>query len=766
MKIKTRLYIIMAMLATVLVGEILLIINLLTVPMQKKDIIDKAWRSAYILQQVSPMLSREEEQKLVVDMVRRDPRLSYLLILDRNGKVVVHSDPRRIGKVFNDEGTLSCTRYGQSVQQIYTRDANISDSPHHGEKVIDILIPNYDHQGKLIGAINAGVSLNYLNRIAQSHYKVLFIGAAILVMLFYLAARKLYRSIIYPLNQTVGAIKRVKEGNYSEIYIEERNDELGLLAREFNSMALRISELMVDLREAHEELENRVKQRTTELAAEKERLAVTLSSIGEGVISTDLDGVIVLSNDAVAKIVDMDVTDLPGKDLKDVLQVSPLEGGVEAILKENTVVEIRNHSLVSNDGNERLVDAIGSPIRDDSGEYKGMVWVLRDITERQRFEEELIKASKLESLGILASGLAHDFNNLLTVIAGNISLARMVSEGANNDTTTEFLEEAEKATLQARGLAQQLLAFSRGGEPMKKTVSTASLLRNSVNFALSGSNVSCEFFIPEQLWNVEIDEGQISQVVNNLVINAIQAMPDGGIIRISADNLIIAEPDLNMPLSPGKYVLLSIADQGKGIPEKYHSRIFEPYFTTKETGSGLGLATSQSIIKKHGGYLTFNSRVDVGTTFYIYLPVSECEQEKGDASLKTPVKGQGRVLVMDNDDTVRTVITEMLTSLGYKAESAADGKQVIELYRSALQKGRGFNTVIIDLTVKNGMGGEELVQSILALDPGARLIATSGYSTEEVSPKCSEMGFSAFIAKPYGLKELSEVLKNLPPRQG
>lgn len=763
MKIKTKLYIIMGVLAAVLVGEIILIINLLTIPMQKQDIIDKARRNAYILQQISPLISQDEEQKLVVDMVKRDPQLSYLLILDCNGKALVHSEPQRIGKVFNDYGTLSCARYGNSLQQVYTRDEELSNSPHQGEKVVDILIPNYDREGRHIGAINAGVSLNYLDRVAQSHYEMLFVGATILIIIFYVAARKLYKDIISPLRKTVYAIRRVKEGNYSDS-IEERNDELGLLAREFNSMASRISELMADLRQAHEELENRVKQRTTELAAEKERLAVTLSSIGEGVISTDLDGIIILNNEAVAKIFDIDAVDLPGKNLKEVLQISPPEGGVEAILKEKAVVEVRNHSLVTDEGNERLIDAVGSPIRDESGKYEGMVWVLHDITEKQRFEEELIKASKLESLGILASGLAHDFNNLLTVIAGNMSLARMAAEGSNNNTT-EFLQEAEKATLQARGLAQQLLAFSRGGEPKIKTVSTSKLLRNSVNFALSGSNVSCEFIIPEKLWNVEIDEGQISQVLNNLVINAVQAMPDGGIIRILARNLNIAEPDKNLPLNPGKYVLLSIVDQGKGIPEKYHTRIFEPYFTTKETGTGLGLATSQSIIRKHGGYLTFDSCLNVGTTFFVYLPVSECEREDQNTLAYPPAKGQGRILVMDNDETVRTVVTEMLISLGYEAENAENVEEATQLYQNALQEGKKFAAVIIDLTARNGMRGSEVVQSILSLDPGAVIILSSASSTEELALNYRNMGFAALIAKPYGITELSDILHNIPLQQ-
>ncbi len=758
MKIKTKLYLIMAILAVVLAGEILLTMNFITIPMQREDIVEKAWRHAYSLQKVAPMLSQEEMQQLVNNMINRDPQLSYLLVLDRDGRAVVHSDPDRVDMVFNDVGTLSCARYGKSLQQIYTRDSDQLDSSYQGKKTIDILIPNYDKDGNHIGAINIGVSMDYLEQMVSCHYLVFFICGAVLLLIFYFAVRKLYRDIIHPLNETVDAIRRVRSGNYDEINIEERQDELGMLVREFNSMASKIAQLMADLKEAHEELENRVKQRTTELAAEKERLDITLSSIGEGVVSIGLDGTIILSNEAAANIVGADSIDLLGKNIQDFLQVPVRDDFDEKIINRDTVMELSNHKIIAKDGSERLIDAIGSPIQNTTGNVEGMVWVIRDITDKKRFEEELIKASKLESLGILASGLAHDFNNLLTVIAGNISLARMIS--VEIDSSDEFLYEAEKATLQARDLAQQLLTFSRGGEPVKKMVSTTNFLRNSVNFALSGSNVSCEFVIPEQLWNVEIDEGRISQVLNNLVINAIQAMPHGGTIRISAENVHINNPNDKIPLAAGKYVMFSIADQGKGIPEKYYSRIFDPYFTTKENGSGLGLATSQSIIHKHGGYLTYNSRVGEGTVFYVYLPASEQQQENKDADSMLPMKGQGRILVMDDDELVRRVLKDMLLSLGYEVELASDGKELIELYSNALQSDTKYVAVIMDWRVQGGMGGSEVVQSLLALDPEALLIASSGYSTEQ-SVSYYKMGFAAFIKKPYGIKDLSEVLQNL-----
>lgn len=757
MKIKTKLYLIMAVLAVALVGEILLTMHLLTIPMQRKDIVKKAWQYAYSLQEVAPMLNQDQMQQLVSDMVERDPQLSYLLVLDQDGKAIVHSEPNRIGMIFNDAGTLSCTRYGKSLQQIYTRDSDQPASSYRGERTIDILIPNFDKEGNHIGAINIGVSMEYLSQMASRHYRAFFICGAVLLLIFYLATRKLYRDIISPLNETVDAIRRVKSGNYDEINIEERQDELGLLACEFNSMASRIAELMADLKEAHEDLENRVKQRTTELAAEKERLDVTLSSIAEGVVSIGLDGIIVLGNETAAKIVGVNSSDLLGKNIQEFLQVPIREVDFnKRIINQDTVIELSNHRIIAQDGSERLVDAIGSPIQNAAGEVEGMVWVIRDITDRQRFEEELIKAAKLESLGILAGGLAHDFNNLLTVIAGNISLARMMSEETNG--SGEFLHEAEKATLQARDLAQQLLTFSRGGQAVKKTVSTTNFLRNSVNFALSGSNVSCEFIIPEQLWNVEIDEGRISQVLNNLVINAIQAMPKGGTIRISAENVDINNPDEKVPLAAGKYVMLSIADQGTGILEKYYSRIFDPYFTTKENGSGLGLATSKSIIHQHGGYLTYDSRLGKGTVFYVYLPASQQDYENKDTIPIQPVKGQGRVLIME-DESVRRILKDMLVSLGYEVDIAIDGKELIELYRNALQLDKKYNAVIMDPTVGGSFGGSEVIQSLLPVDRGAILIASSGYSTKFISYQ--EMGYAAVITKPYGIKDLSKVLQDL-----
>ncbi len=381
-----------------------------------------------------------------------------------------------------------------------------------------------------------------------------------------------------------------------------------------------------------------------------------------------------------------------------------------------------------------------------------------DITDRKKMEQELLKVDKLESVGVLAGGIAHDFNNILTGILGNISLARMYEEPGK---ISERLAEAEKASFRARDLTQQLLTFSRGGVPIKKISSIATVLRNSTAFALSGSNVRCQFSLPDDLWSVEIDEGQINQVINNLIINADQALPEGGKIEVLAENVTVGAQDA-FPLEDGEYVKLSIRDQGIGIPKEYLQKIFDPYFTTKQKGSGLGLATSYSIISNHGGYIMAESQVGIGTTFYIYLPAfSEkilIEKKKGDGK---PVTGEGRILVVDDEELVRQFLHDMLTNIGYEIIAVADGVEAVNLYKEARESDYPFDAVIMDLTIPGGMGGKETIREFMKIDPGVRAIVSSGYSNDPIMANFKKYGFKGVIAKPYKIRELSEVLNTV-----
>ncbi|MFP5213788.1 MAG: PAS domain S-box protein [Acidobacteriota bacterium] len=395
-------------------------------------------------------------------------------------------------------------------------------------------------------------------------------------------------------------------------------------------------------------------------------------------------------------------------------------------------------------------------VRDDR--CVGLRGIVIDITERRKVEEELLRAQKLESIGVLAGGLAHDFNNILTAIIGNVSLARMQTNPA--DKVFQRLEATEKACFRAKDLTQQLLTFSKGGKPVKKTLRMGDLIRESVTFALRGSNVMCEFAIADDLRFVDVDEGQMNQVLNNLAINADQAMPDGGVIRVTAEN-VDAGPDAPPPLKPGRYVRISIEDHGGGIPQEHLTRIFDPYFTTKQTGSGLGLATAYSVINKHNGCLTLTSQLGRGTTFHIHLPASEHESLPAANARPRPLAGSGRILIMDDEDIVREVLAEFLNHLGYEHASARNGFEAIALYRQGIQSGRPYDVVIMDLTIPGSMGGKEAVGHIREIDPKAKAIASSGYSNDPIMSEYKEHGFCGVLGKPYRIEELGNLLHRL-----
>jgi nitrogen-specific signal transduction histidine kinase/CheY-like chemotaxis protein len=381
-----------------------------------------------------------------------------------------------------------------------------------------------------------------------------------------------------------------------------------------------------------------------------------------------------------------------------------------------------------------------------------------DITDRKAREEELLYGRKLESIGILAGGIAHDFNNLLAGILGNIELAKMLTVREGN--VYERLEEAGQATLRAKDLTMQLLTFSKGGEPVKSIIAIGELIKESVRFALRGSNVKCEFSIPDNLWPVDVDEGQMNQVVNNVIINADQAMPEGGTITVACENVTLGASEVP-PLKEGKYIRISVEDRGIGISKEHLSRIFDPYFTTKQRGSGLGLATSYSIIKKHHGQITVESARGVGTVIRIYLPASEGTVVKKDVKKEELLKGAGRILVMDDDEILRGASKSMLKVLGYEVALAQEGAEAIAAYQQAKEAGRPFDAVIMDLTIPGGMGGKETIKKLLEIDPAAKAIVSSGYSNDPVMAEYAKYGFRGAMIKPYRIKDLGAVISRV-----
>jgi len=384
---------------------------------------------------------------------------------------------------------------------------------------------------------------------------------------------------------------------------------------------------------------------------------------------------------------------------------------------------------------------------------------MEDITDKRKMEDDLLRVQKLESIGILAGGIAHDFNNILTGIMGNVSLARMLIN--TGEKAFERLTVAESACLQAKKLTQQLLTFSKGGVPIIKPTLIKELLIESSNFVLRGANTKCEFSIPDNIWNAEVDAGQIGQVISNLIINADQAMQEGGTINVLAENVILEEKN-TLTLNGGEYIKITIEDHGIGIPEENLKKIFDPYFTTKQKGNGLGLAIVYSIVRKHNGQTIVESQLGIGTKFQIYLPAFlediQIKKEEKEESKDKIIFGKGKILVMDDEETIRQLAYEMLNSMGYEVISAIDGFEAIELYIDALKSERPFDVVIMDLTIPGGLGGKETLKKIAEIDPGVKAIVSSGYSDDPVMSDFLKYGFKDFIAKPYKTAELSEVV--------
>ncbi len=501
------------------------------------------------------------------------------------------------------------------------------------------------------------------------------------------------------------------------------------------------------------------------LAAEKERLAITLRSIADGVIATDTTGKVVLFNQVAEVMTGCSQEEALGAPIADILRLRNLktrrskENPVERLLR-GVSDKLHQSIVVSRDGVERIIADTAAPIRNKDAKLIGFVLVLRDITESRKLEEEMLRASKLDSVGLLAGGIAHDFNNILTSILGNISFAKTVIK--NPDKVVGRLDAAEHAALRARDLTQQLLTFSKGGAPIKKTVHIAQLVRESSNFALTGSSVLAEFLLPKDLWPTDIDEGQIGQVIHNLVLNAQQATPDGGTITVKAENVELAKERGSGRLLPrGRYIKIGIIDRGAGISGEHIDKIFDPYFTTKENGSGLGLATSYSIVKNHGGLITVKSRLGEGSSFTVYLHASANDPAQDDAGLENQGMDTGRVLVMDDEDILRELMQQVLTHLGYETVQARDGAEAIDLFKKAVDIGMPFDAVILDLTIPGGMGGKDVIKRLIEIDPGVRAIVSSGYSNDPVMADFKKYGFKGVMIKPYKGSELSKALRDV-----
>ena len=508
-----------------------------------------------------------------------------------------------------------------------------------------------------------------------------------------------------------------------------------------------------------------IKRTEAALATERERLAVTLRAMAEGVITTDTEGRVLFLNEAACELTGWTETAAIGRLLEDVCVLRhektrlPVPSPAAEAVATHRVIDLPpNTVLHDRQGAPRVIEGRCAPIHDMHSQAIGAVLVLRDVTERARLEGEILRASKLESVGILAGGIAHDFNNLLTVVMGNITLATLDSQAMAS--AGRWLQDAERGVMRARDLTQQLLTFARGGEPVRSAVRLPEVLKEAAHFALHGSKVRCEFGIEDGLWTAEVDKGQIGQVVQNLVINAVQAMPEGGVMHISMRNQRLAASAVRQ-LDEGDYLCIVISDTGTGIRPEHLARIFDPYFTTKQSGSGLGLATVYSIIRKHQGHIEVESELGRGTRFRFWLPaVRDAAPPVVEVAHATDNLG-GRILFMDDEEPIRDMANALLKRLGFDVLTVANGHEVLRSYAEAMSAGQRFDLVIMDLTVPGGMGGKEAMTELHKLDPFVKGIVSSGYSSDLVMANYKAHGFSGMVAKPYRLTDLAKTIRSV-----
>lgn len=479
------------------------------------------------------------------------------------------------------------------------------------------------------------------------------------------------------------------------------------------------------------------------------------------ICSLKIDGTINFINPAGEEITGYRSEELVGKNWWEIFYPQDAKEKIEFYRNQLISKDIRDTemSIEAKDGLKKTI--LWNFIRrvESSGEISEIIGFGNDITNRIQMESELFKAKKLDSLSILAGGIAHDFNNLLTTILGNISLARM-------DADSDILQRAEQGALRAKELSRQLLTFSKGGAPVKKTLSIVDLVKETANFVLRGSKIKSAFSNTGGVCSSEIDEGQICQVINNLIINSMQSMPDGGTINIAVEDVILDQTRLH-GITQKDFVRIVIQDQGIGIPEENLHKIFDPFFTTKEEGSGLGLSICYSIIKKHNGFIKVESESNKGTKFEIYLPSSSnlksdsnlCPNQINESLSNTNKSSKKKkILIMDDDESVRILLSKALDKLGYETDTANDGDEVIKKYKRALELNNIYDAVIMDLTVPGGMGGKDAMEQLIKINPSIIAIVSSGYSNDPVIAEYEKYGFKSVIPKPYEMSLLNEVV--------
>ncbi len=558
------------------------------------------------------------------------------------------------------------------------------------------------------------------------------------------------------------------EGHHRATGIESGAD--GYLCKPFDvhelvalvKSLLRLHRTEMELRHHQAHLEQELDARTQSLRDSEQLWKSLFNCSPDGILICKPEGPLFNANPALCQLAERTRRELESSSFFD-LVLPDYHAGLRAMVPqwEDGTLRPFDAALHRRDDDDAPTSV---EIIANAFEYDGqhaLLMHLHDTTERRKTEDALIQAQKLESVGILAGGIAHDFNNILTGIVGNLSCATIGLEQTHSSYGA--VADAEKSAVRARMLAQQLLTLAKGGSPIRKVSSLPTIITDAASFVLTGSKLRCQCDIADDLWTVEVDSGQISQVIENLTINASHAMPQGGILEITAANVELEAEEVSaLPgLHPGAYVKTAVKDTGCGISAKHLPQIFDPYFTTKSDGTGLGLATAYSIMRKHDGLLTVISTEGVGTTFTLYLPASDKPAEPPAEALIGPIAGTGHILALDDEEVIRTVLTRSLTILGYTVVCVRDGSEAVAAYRDAQAAGTPFDAVILDLTIPGGMGGEATFAALRELNPDVKGIVSSGYSTSEVMSAPAAQGFQGVVAKPYDIRQLSRVISKV-----
>jgi PAS domain S-box-containing protein len=493
------------------------------------------------------------------------------------------------------------------------------------------------------------------------------------------------------------------------------------------------------------------------LEAEKEKLSVTLRSIGDGVITTDVDGRIQLLNRVAEQLTGWRQADAVGLQLEEVFKIihedtrSKHMNPVEKVITTGEIIELENHTLlIARDGTERVIADSGAPIRNNASEIIGVVLVFRDQTEARKLQDRMQRSEKLESLGVLAGGLAHDFNNLLGGLFGYIELA---SEVSSEERVKTYLSSAMDVFDRAKGITLQLLTFAKGGDPIRRSIQIDKLVMKNASFILAGTDIAISYHVEDDLWVSHVDENQIGQVVDNLIINARQAMPEGGTIFVKMENVEVAERNPSH-LKSGKYVAVSFEDTGGGIPMNFIGKIFDPFFTTKASGNGLGLATCYSIIQRHDGVIDVSSVHGKGSIFTMFLPKAEADSSKETKADEISHRGSGLILVLDDEQHMRDIVRRIAEDVGYSVLTAGDGDKALRIVKESVDAGTVISAALLDLTIPGGLGGLEILDGIKKVFPECITFATSGYSNNPVMADPVKFGFHDSLHKPYRKQDL------------